>query len=112
MREDGTDWCILFLKMAPGHGGRTARECEIKWMGDRRPSINHAQWSQPEISKCRDLVETYWTEHGHGTTVDWVWVAKELKVTSSEPFRYVIKVIHIRSDQQDTFGLYASWDCS
>ena len=61
------------------HGGRTARECEIKWLGDRHPSINHAQWSQPETSKCRDLVDAYRTEHGPAATVDWVWVANELK---------------------------------
>jgi len=66
------------------HGGRTAKECEIKWLGDRHPSINHAQWSQPEISKCKDLVDAYLTEHGSGVTVDWVWVADELKVTSSK----------------------------
>lgn len=64
------------------HGGRTAKECEIKWLGDRHPRINHAQWSQPEISKCRDLVDAYRTKHGSGVTVDWVWVANELKVTS------------------------------
>ena len=77
----------LLLKMISSnraHGGRTAKECEIKWLGDRHPSINHAQWSQPEISKCRDLVDAYLTGRGPGVTVDWVWVASELKVTSSK----------------------------
>jgi len=76
---------LSLLKMTSrnrAHGGRTAKECEIKWLGDRHPSINHAQWSQPETNKCRDLVDAYRAEHGHGVTVDWVWIAKELKVTS------------------------------
>ena len=64
------------------HGGRTARECEIKWLGDRHPSINHAQWTQQEICKCRDMIDSYRVEHGPGVTVDWVWVANELKVMS------------------------------
>lgn len=79
----------FIIKMAPGnrtHGGRTAKECEIKWLGDRHPTINHAQWSQPEISKCRDLVDAYRAEHGSGMTVDWLWVANELKVTSGKSF--------------------------
>jgi len=65
-------------------GSRTAKECEVKWLGDRHPNINHAQWSQPEISKCRVMVDAYRVEHGPGVTVDWVWVANELKVMSSK----------------------------
>ena len=79
-----------FLKMTSrnrAHGSRTAKECEIKWLGDRHPSINHAQWSQPEISKCRDLVDAYRAEHGHEVTIDWSWVAKELKVMSGRFFK-------------------------
>lgn len=70
--------------MASRGGGRTARECEIKWMGDRYPSINHTQWSQSEISKCKDLIDAYRKKYGHGQAVDWVWVVNELKVTSGE----------------------------
>lgn len=70
--------------MTSRHDGRTARECEIRWMGDQHPSINHAQWSQPEVSKCRDLVDAHRAEHGYGVTVDWVWVSNELKVTSCD----------------------------
>jgi hypothetical protein len=78
---------ILFFEMTSGHGSRIARECKIKWMGDRYPSINRAQWSQPEISKCRDLVDAYRTGHGQGATVDWAWVANELKVTPGKRFK-------------------------
>jgi len=74
------------------HGGRTAKECEIKWLGDHCPSINHAQWSQPEISKCRDLVDAYRSQYGHGVPVDWVRVANELKVTSNKPFEPGVSV--------------------
>lgn len=84
--------------MTSGHGGRTARECEIKWMGDRHPSINHAQWSQPEITKCRDLVDAYRAEHAHELAVDWVWVANELKVAPTKCFEPVIRIVYIRSD--------------
>lgn len=103
---------VLVFEMSSRHGGRTARECEIKWTGDRHPSINHAQWSQPEISKCKDLVDAYRAEHGHGVVVDWVWVANQLKVTSSKSFEPVIMAVYIRSDTQNAFGLYASWDGS
>ena len=81
-------------------------------MGDRHPSINHTRWSQPEISKCRDLVDGYRAEHGDGVAVDWVWVANELKVTPSESFKLVFWVVQIQSDQQNAFGLYASWNSS
>jgi len=91
----------LLVKMTSrnrAHGGRTPKECEIKWLGDHHPSINHAQWSQPEISKCRDLVDAYRAEHGHGVTVDWVWVANELKVTSNKSFKPGMRLVHIQSD--------------
>ena len=79
-------------------------------MGERHPSINHAQWSQPEINKCRELADAYRLQHGPEVAVDWVWVAGELKVTPNKSFRPGAAVFHIQSDQQDTFGLYAAWD--
>lgn len=89
-RENAILNCLPLLKMTTrnrAHGGRTTKECEIRWLGDRHPTINHAQWSQPETNKCKDLVDAYRADHGHGVTVDWVWIAKELKVTSGKPLK-------------------------
>lgn len=107
------DWSILKMTSRNrAHGSRTARECEIKWLGDRHPSINHAQWSQPEIRKCRELVDAYREEHGHGMTIDWVWIANELKVTYDKSLKQETGFVHSHSDKQDPFGLYATWDSS
>ena len=47
---------------------RSAKECEIRWLGDRHPQFNHVQWSQAEIARVRELVvgmsegQVDWTE--------------------------------------------------
>lgn len=86
------------FQMSSRNCGRAARECEIKWMGERHPSINRTQWSQPEINRCRELMDAYHLQHGPGVAVDWVWIAGELKVTSSKSFRSATAVFHIQSD--------------
>ncbi|CAL1701678.1 unnamed protein product [Somion occarium] len=52
---------------------RTARECEIKWLGSSHPKINQSAWTQAEISQVKDLVDG----HKEGE-VDWVDVASKL----------------------------------
>jgi hypothetical protein len=55
------------------HIQRTAKECEIRWLGDRHPEFNHSTWQAKEIADCRALV----AESTPGT-VDWVNVANKL----------------------------------
>ncbi|KAF5370147.1 hypothetical protein D9758_001280 [Tetrapyrgos nigripes] len=34
---------------------RTPEELRIKWLGDRRPSINHSEWSASELDQLKEL---------------------------------------------------------
>ena len=54
---------------------RTAKECEIRWLGELHPDFNDAQWTQSEIAKVRQLVAG--AREGE---VDWVDVAEKLGV--------------------------------
>ncbi|KAI6128519.1 hypothetical protein EDD16DRAFT_1516338 [Pisolithus croceorrhizus] len=35
---------------------RTAKECEIRWLGDRHPDFNHDPWKEEEIARLKSLV--------------------------------------------------------
>ncbi|EIW61871.1 uncharacterized protein TRAVEDRAFT_70116 [Trametes versicolor FP-101664 SS1] len=52
---------------------RTAKECEIRWLGDRHPQFNDAQWTQAEVAKVRELVDG-----AHEGEVDWSEIAEKL----------------------------------
>ena len=54
---------------------RTARECEIRWLGELHPDFSNAQWTQSEIAKVKQLVAGACEGE-----VDWVEVAKKLGV--------------------------------
>ncbi len=54
---------------------RSAKECEIRWLGERHPQFNNSQWTQPEIAKVKQLVAT-----ANEGEVDWVEIAKKLGV--------------------------------
>ena len=55
---------------------RTAQECEIRWLGDRHPELNHSPWSQEEITRVKELVGD--AVQGQ---VDWVDIAARLGVS-------------------------------
>lgn len=57
---------------------RSAKECEIRWLGDRHPRFNHSSWDESEIVAARKLVEG--REAGD---VDWVSIAEQLGVRTS-----------------------------
>ena len=57
-------------------GHRTAKECEIRWLGELHPDFSDAQWTQSEIAKVKQLVAG--AREGE---VDWVDVAKKLGVS-------------------------------
>lgn len=54
---------------------RTARECEIRWLGELHPQFNNAQWTQSEIVRVKQLVA-----NANEGDVDWVEVAEKLGV--------------------------------
>ncbi|THV05502.1 hypothetical protein K435DRAFT_961250 [Dendrothele bispora CBS 962.96] len=53
---------------------RTPEELRIKWVGDRRPSINHAEWTKAESEMVKLIVQRRQEEQ----KVHWVDIAKEL----------------------------------
>ena len=58
---------------------RTAKECEIRWLGELHPDFNDAQWTQSEIAKVRQLVAG--AREGE---VDWADVAEKLGVRGGQ----------------------------
>jgi hypothetical protein len=54
---------------------RTARECEIRWLGDRHAEINHSPWEQDELLRLNAILGDY-----QDGGVDWVLVARKLGV--------------------------------
>lgn len=55
---------------------RTARECEIRWLGDRHPGINHGAWEQDELLKLNNILGDC-----PDGAVDWNSVAQKLGVS-------------------------------
>ncbi|KAH9853690.1 hypothetical protein C2E23DRAFT_915021 [Lenzites betulinus] len=77
--KHGIDWERVAQKQpkvssASASVQRTARECEIRWLGDRHPQYSDAQWTQAEIAKVRELVGGDAREG----EIDWVKIAEEL----------------------------------
>ncbi|TBU44763.1 hypothetical protein BD309DRAFT_1079798 [Dichomitus squalens] len=75
MNKQGIDWERVAQKVsfASTTVQRTARECEIRWLGERHPQFNNAQWPQSEITKVRELVGD--ARQGE---IDWVKIAEKL----------------------------------
>ncbi|KAI0663109.1 hypothetical protein C8Q70DRAFT_493312 [Cubamyces menziesii] len=73
--KHGIDWERVAQKVTSASTTvhRTAKECEIRWLGERHPEFNDAQWTPSEIAKVRELVDG--AREGE---VDWVDVAQKL----------------------------------
>ncbi|KAI0676934.1 hypothetical protein C8Q78DRAFT_961051 [Trametes maxima] len=73
--KHGIDWERVAQKVSSAGPSvqRTAKECEIRWLGERHPQLNDSQWTQAEIAKVRELVEG--AREGE---VDWVDIAHKL----------------------------------
>jgi len=54
---------------------RSARECEVRWLGDKHPDINHASWSQTEVTQLKAIIAKL--PEGR---LNWVQIAKDLSV--------------------------------
>ncbi|RDX53225.1 hypothetical protein OH76DRAFT_80944 [Lentinus brumalis] len=75
LNKEGIDWERVAQKvtLASTAVQRSAKECEIRWLGERHPQFNNSQWTQPEIAKVKQLVAT-----ANEGEVDWVEIAKKL----------------------------------
>ncbi|KAF9247109.1 Homeodomain-like protein, partial [Melanogaster broomeanus] len=72
--KEGLDWDRIAEKMSTvSMTTRTARECEIRWLGDQHPEFNHEPWSTDEVTKVKLLV----AECQHSPP-DWVSIAEQL----------------------------------
>ncbi|PIL36826.1 transcription factor [Ganoderma sinense ZZ0214-1] len=78
MNKEGIDWervaqkaCLV--SSASTTVQRTAKECEIRWLGERHPQFNDTQWTKSEIAKVKELVGG--AREGE---VDWVEIAEKL----------------------------------
>ncbi|KAI6034085.1 hypothetical protein BKA83DRAFT_4184709 [Pisolithus microcarpus] len=57
---EGLDWDRIAEKVSRvSTTTRTARECEIRWLGDRHPDFNHGPWKEEEISRLKSLIAGY-----------------------------------------------------
>lgn len=54
---------------------RTARECEIRWLGEQHPAFNHKPWDQEEVLKLKSLAAEFMDGRP-----DWMAIAKRLGV--------------------------------
>ncbi|KAI0303178.1 hypothetical protein BC826DRAFT_1138792 [Russula brevipes] len=73
---EGLDWERIAEKVFPDCltiSQRLARECEIRWLGDRHPRFNHSSWPASEIAAAKALVEGC-----EGRDLDWVSIAEQL----------------------------------
>jgi snRNA-activating protein complex subunit 4 len=65
--NDTIDWLEISAQIGSSH---PPLACEIKWLNELHPDINHEPWSQEEDEKLQDLVEKY--------NNDWDKIADEL----------------------------------
>lgn len=61
------DWQKIAETLSP----RTPIDCQVQWIGNDHPLINHATWTSKEDEKLRKLVEDH---HGYG----WKEIAEQL----------------------------------
>ncbi|CCM02807.1 uncharacterized protein FIBRA_04918 [Fibroporia radiculosa] len=53
------DWDRVAMKVSSSNTScvqRSAKECEIRWLGEHHPQFNRTQWTQSEIDRLRDLL--------------------------------------------------------
>ncbi|OBZ76938.1 snRNA-activating protein complex subunit 4 [Grifola frondosa] len=70
----GIDWERVAMKVSSSSTvQRSAKECEIRWLGERHPQFSNTPWTQAEIAKVKELV------HGLAAgQIDWVEIAEKL----------------------------------
>ncbi|KAF8558784.1 hypothetical protein OG21DRAFT_1454685 [Imleria badia] len=74
LNAEGIDWDRIAEKVsAISVTTRTARECEIRWLGEQHPEFNHEPWSKDEVLKVKSLAAEF-----TDSRPDWMTVAKRL----------------------------------
>ncbi|KAH9007045.1 hypothetical protein EDB86DRAFT_2869709 [Lactarius hatsudake] len=99
---DGLDWRRIADKVVADSSAisqRSAKECEIRWLGDRHPRFNHSTWDESEVAAAQKLVEG--CEDGD---VDWVSIAEQLgtRRTPIDVMRHVVvRKAHVWDAESD-----------
>ncbi|KAI0269204.1 hypothetical protein BC834DRAFT_1016795, partial [Gloeopeniophorella convolvens] len=100
---EGLDWERIATKVrsldSTALSQRSAKECEIRWLGDRHPKFNHSPWTASEISAAKSLVEGR-----TGNDVDWTAVAEELGThrTPIDVMRHTVpRKVHVWDAESD-----------
>lgn len=60
---------------------RTAKDCAIRWLGDRHPQFVHSPWTPTELEKLQELVK-----NAPKGPIDWVEIASSLNVRLTPHF--------------------------
>ncbi|GJE84916.1 snRNA-activating protein complex subunit 4 [Phanerochaete sordida] len=100
--KEGINWERVAQKVSAAgvHGiSRTAEECEIRWLGERHPDFDRSNWSQPEISRLKELIGD--AKEGE---VDWVQIAAKLgtRRTPIDCMRHAIpRKVHVWTAESD-----------
>ncbi|KAI9466791.1 hypothetical protein BJY52DRAFT_1234364 [Lactarius psammicola] len=99
---DGLDWRRIADKVVADSSAisqRSAKECEIRWLGDRHPRFNHSAWDESEVIAAQKLVEDC-----EGGDVDWVSMAEQLgtRRTPIDVMRHaVVRKTHVWDAEYD-----------
>ncbi|KAH9062119.1 hypothetical protein EDB87DRAFT_1609423 [Lactarius vividus] len=99
---DGLDWRRIADKVVADSSAisqRSAKECEIRWLGDRHPRFNHSAWDESEVAAAQKLVEGC-----EGGDVDWVSIAEQLgtRRTPIDVMRHVVvRKTHVWDAESD-----------
>jgi len=99
---DGLDWTRIADKVVADSSAisqRSAKECEIRWLGDRHPRFNHSSWDESEVAAAQKLVED-----PEGGDVDWVSIAEQLgtRRTPIDVMRHVVvRKTHVWDAESD-----------
>ncbi|KAH7916774.1 hypothetical protein BJ138DRAFT_1052189 [Hygrophoropsis aurantiaca] len=75
LNKEGLDWDRIAEKVSSvSMTTRTARECEIRWLGDQHPGFNHDPWQPDELTQLKALIAA-----NKDSQVDWTEIAKKLE---------------------------------
>lgn len=72
---------------------RSAVECRITWLSNKSPTVNHSDWSQPELHQLAGLVADYELRQ---EAINWVSVAQQLGVCRMSIGDMITKLAHNR----------------
>ncbi|KZT72656.1 hypothetical protein DAEQUDRAFT_804840 [Daedalea quercina L-15889] len=98
----GIDWERVSFKVSKSNlngDHRSAKECEVKWLGERHPRFNLSQWTQSEVDRLKGLVV-----NSLPGQIDWTDVAERLgtRRTPVDCMRHAIfRRLHVWDSESD-----------